>query len=115
WFRCGIEFSACQTLACDQQGERKIWVIAGHSCRISTRPDWNTRFKHSPDGRRAPGLLFTITTKEVLSLESHAILYGDSASQRLYAFDVLVRDSLAAIENPVQALKRNFSISLYVT
>ena len=56
----------------------------------------------------------TVSIDEILALESHAVLHGDAAAQRLHALDVAIGNCFAVIEEPMQAVERNFPVHFFV-
>src|SRR5262249_53641985 len=73
----------------------------------------NSKFQHSPHRRRAFGSLLSVALHEVLALIRHAMLNRDAAAERLYPFQIAVRNRFTMIEEPIQSLERSFPIHFF--
>src|SRR6202040_3906646 len=87
-------------------------VIAGDARRIRARSDRHAHFKHAPKRWRTLGGFRAIAIDEVFTLEGHAMLNCDPASERLDALDIPIRNRFAMIEEPVQPIERSIAVDL---
>src|SRR5258707_15192697 len=91
-------------LAGDKPVEGKVRVVARNAGCVGAGADRNTNLQHASNRRRAFRLLRTVPLDKILALESHSILHGDTAAERLNALDIAVGDRFAVIKKPVQAV-----------
>src|ERR1700733_5762070 len=109
-----IQTKTAYGLASDKPIQRKVRVIAGDARCICAGPNRNAGLEHSPNWWCAFGLLRPVSLDKVLTLERHAVLHRDSAAQRFHTFDIAISNRLAVIEEPVQAVKWNLPINLFI-
>jgi hypothetical protein len=54
------------------------------------------------------------SVREIFALEGHPVLHRDAAAEGLDVFNVMVGDGLAMVKEPVQAIKWNFAVHLFI-
>src|SRR5271169_435904 len=109
-----IKTQTANGLSGDKPVEGKVRVVARNAGCVGTCADRNTYLKHAPDRRSAFSLPGTISLDEIFSLKGHSILHCDPTAQRFHALDVMVCDRFAVIKEPVQAVKGNLLVHLFI-
>jgi hypothetical protein len=64
--------------------------------------------KYASLSRTTPTALSPSATK------CHTVLHGDAAAQRFDAFDVVIGDRFAAVEESVEPLERDFAVHFFI-
>src|SRR5437016_4668310 len=109
-----VKAQAPDGLTCDKPVKREERIVTGDSCGVRSGSHGDPHLEHAPDGWRSLSLLRAIALDKIFALKSHAVLHGNAPTERFHTFDVAIADRFAVIKKPMQAVKRDLAIDLFV-